>query len=153
MRTAAAIAAASALLSVGAAQAQEYDADFCASLQTAIAAASQPEPFSTLREDPNKAQGYTTLTLPGFDRCYAGRFGASPPGVPSFVCRKREAPEGFTRNSLAAKTAACLGQEPQVDSYAALFFIVEPARISVEEVGADKRMVTYTVAVPLQPAG
>lgn len=153
MKAATVLTAAAALLLAGQSAAQDaVDADFCASLQTAIVAASQPEPFASLRQDPTKAQGYTTLTLPGFERCYAGRMGASPPGVPTFVCRKREAPADFTRNSLAAKASACLGQEAQVDTYAALFFVVDPARVSVEEVGSAKRMVTFSVTVPPKPA-
>lgn len=130
------------------AAAQPRDFEFCERLTLVLSASHDAEPFSSLLPDPAKRIGYTTQAMPGFDHCYVGRFGAEPPGIATFSCRHREAPEDLTASALLQRIGVCLERQPEADETGAAFFAAPPTRVTAtEEVFGDKRQVIFKVQV------
>jgi len=143
-----AMVAGAALLLPGAAQAQPRDFAFCDRLTLVLSAAHDAEPFSSLLPDPSKRLGYTAQAMPGFQNCYVGRFGAEPPGIATFSCRNREAPDDLTAATLLQKVGVCLERQPEADENGAAYFSAPPTRVTAtEEVFGDKRQVIFKVQV------
>ncbi len=147
------IAGGMALALPGVAAAQARDWEFCEKLTLGLSASHDAEPFNSLLQDQTQPKGYTTLVMPGFDRCFVGRMGAEPPGVPTFACRKSDAPPELTARALLGKVAVCMERTPDFDENGAAFFSAPPTHIRTEEMTfGDKRTVVFKVEVVEGPA-
>lgn len=131
-----------------AAHAQARDFAFCDALTLVLSASNEAEPFSSLLRDQSARQGYTTLALPGFEQCYVGRFGAEPPGIATYSCRNRKAPDDLSAQGLMDKVGVCLEKTPEVDEAGLSWIVAPPTRIRAEEaVMGENRMVLFKIEV------
>lgn len=151
-RTAAAAAVLAAMVAApGAGQARQVrDFAFCDALTLVLSASNEAEPFTSLLRDPGVRQGYVLSPLPGFEKCYVGRFGATPPGIATFSCRQRKAPADLTAQALMDKIGVCLEKTAEVDDTGLEWFVAPPTRIRAEEstMGEDRQVLLKIEVAP-----
>ena len=136
------LGAAVVLALTGSAAAAQDKSDFCSELRRVMDAAREVPAFASL-ERARPELGFTE------GPCF--RFASD--GVPGYRCSRNLAPAGFSHESLAAQTRACLPEAVEVEPArrGARRFQYDDFDIDIGESGTDRahvgRMVSYSVTL------
>ena len=134
--------AAAAMALAGSAAAAQDKGDFCSELRRVMGAAREVPAFASLERAPPEL---------GFDGGGCMRIAAGI--APGYRCFRNLAPDGFSRDSLAAQTRACLPDATEVEGHgrAERRFEHDDFDLAIHESGTDRahvgRMVRYTVTL------